>query len=104
MDEINNVIIALSKSVPGATIGQHLNHINLLVGKKVFGFIRKDGLVLKLPQETIKKILNGSTIIRLVMGKKEMKEWVIIAHQNPEEYKKDLSLLKESAAFVSAKN
>jgi hypothetical protein len=104
MEEATKIICSLIKDFPEVTIGKHINHTNFLIGKKVLGFIRKDGLALKLPPETVNKLLQKSTISRLVMGKKEMKEWVVIFHKNPEEYKADKDLLKESITFVSSHN
>lgn len=104
MEEETTVICSLAKDLPEVTIGKHINHTNFLVGKKVFGFIRKDGLALKLPKDKIEKLLDGITVSRLVMGKKEMKEWIVISHKNPEDYKKDKELFKESLVFVSSHN
>ena len=36
------------------------------------------------------------------MGKRTMKEWIVIEHPKPADYKKDLALFKEAKAFVEA--
>jgi hypothetical protein len=36
------------------------------------------------------------------MGKRTMKEWIVIEHPKPADYKKDLPLFKEAKAFVEA--
>jgi hypothetical protein len=33
-----------------------------------------------------------------------MKEWAVIEHNDPKEYKRDLKLFKEVIAFVSSKD
>jgi hypothetical protein len=37
-------------------------------------------------------------------GKSRKKEWAVIKHKDPKEYKKDLKLFKEAIAFVSLKD
>ena len=36
------------------------------------------------------------------MGKRTMKEWIVIEHAQPADYKKDLALFREAEAFVEA--
>jgi hypothetical protein len=36
------------------------------------------------------------------MGKRTMKEWIVIERSKPADYKKDLALFNEAKAFVEA--
>ena len=38
----------------------------------------------------------------LTMSKQTMKEWIVIEHPKPADYKNDLALFKEAKAFVEA--
>jgi len=58
---------------------------------------------MKLPKEKIAELADRRDVSMLVMGKRVMKEWVVVAHKNPGAYKKDLELFKISAAFAQQK-
>jgi len=79
-------------------------HATFLIRKKVFAFTRSSGpgVALKLPKEKIAALLQRENITPLTMGKRTMKEWIVIEHPKPAEYKKDLALFKEARAFVDA--
>jgi predicted DNA-binding protein (MmcQ/YjbR family) len=79
-------------------------HATFLTGKKVFAFTRSSGpgVALKLPKERIAALLQREDITPLTMGKRTMKEWIVIEHPKPADYKKDLALFKEAKAFVEA--
>ena len=79
-------------------------HATFLTGKKVFAFTRSSGpgVALKLPKERIAALLEREDITPLTMGKRTMKEWIVIEHPKPTDYKKDLPLFKEAKAFVEA--
>ncbi|HEX4576984.1 MAG TPA: hypothetical protein VH117_06510 [Edaphobacter sp.] len=59
-------------------------------------------VVLKLPKERIAVLLQRDDITLLTMGKRTMKEWIVIERAKPTDYKKDLALFKEAKAFVEA--
>ncbi len=73
-----------------------------ILANKVFAFIQGESVVLKLPKERAKELLDKKQASQLVMGKRAMKEWVVITHQHPEEYQQDEKLFKEAIAFVSS--
>jgi hypothetical protein len=79
-------------------------HATFLIKKKVFAFTRSSGpgVALKLPKERIAALLQRGDITLLTMGKRTMKEWIVIEHTKPADYKKDLALFKEAKAFVEA--
>ena len=79
-------------------------HATFLIGKKVFAFTRSSGpgVALKLPKERIAALLERDEITQLTMGKRTMKEWIVLEHAKLADYKKDLALFKEAKAFVEA--
>lgn len=101
-NELDVFLTALVGKLPKATVGQKFGHVNFTVGKKVFAFTRPDGVAMKLPLPTVDSLVLQKKAARLIMGKKVMKEWVLLKHPKPADYKADLNLFKESLAFVSA--
>jgi len=101
-----DLVDALSKllaALPGVVEETTATHATFLTNKKVFAFTRKGGgVALKLPTERIDDLLQREDVIPLTMGKRTMKEWVLLNHAKPSFYKKDLVLFKEAIAFVSA--
>jgi hypothetical protein len=102
------LVIALSNflaPLPKVTEQKTGTHVTFRVGKKIFAFTRgggHPGVALKLPQERIGELLQREEISLLVMGKRTMTEWILLDHDNPASYKKDLVLFKEAMAFVAA--
>jgi hypothetical protein len=72
-------------------------------GDKVFAFIQGDGVALKLPKDKIQALVEARQAEPLVMGKRTMKEWVVIRHEKPEQYQQDEALFKAAIAFVASK-
>jgi hypothetical protein len=80
-------------------------HATFLIDDKIFAFTRGGGgrgVALKLPQPRIAELLCRKEISLLVMGKRTMTEWILLDHDSPASYKKDLVLFKEAMAFVAA--
>jgi len=102
------LVIALSKllmPLPGVSEKKTETHATFLVNDKVFAFTRSGSVgrvALKLPKERIVELLQREEISLLTMGKRTMKEWILLAHTRPVSYKKDLALFKEAIVFVSA--
>lgn len=99
--ELDSFLVALIGKLPKVTVGQKFGHVNFTVGKKVFAFSRPDGVALKLPELTVDALVAKKKAARLVMGKRVMKEWALLKHAKPADYRGDLGLFKESLAFVS---
>src|SRR5258708_58433 len=102
-NELDAFLAFLIGKLPKVTVTQKFGHVNFTVKKKVFAFTQPEGLVVKLPLERAKQLASQKKAVLLVMGKREMKEWVILKHLKPGDYRKDLGLFKESVAFVSSK-
>lgn len=101
-NELDLFLTALVGKLPKVTVGQKFGHVNFTVGKKVFAFSRPDGVAMKLPLPTVDALVQKKKAARLVMGTKVMKEWVMLRHPKPADYRADLPLFKESAVFVSS--
>ena len=95
---------SLLRPLPDVTEEKTETHATFLIGRKVFAFTRNSGpgVALKLPNERIAALLQRDNITLLTMGKRTMKEWIVIEHPTPADYKKDLALFKEAMAFVEA--
>ena len=101
--DVRAVLVAMLGKVPGVVVKRKLNSSNFAVKKKVFAFTKGDGMVLKLPPKTVKKLIQAKAATMLVMGKRTMKEWVVIPLKDPAVARKHLTLLKEAKRFVSSK-
>jgi hypothetical protein len=101
------LVIALSQllmPLSGVSERKTGTHATFLVNDKVFAFTRSGGVggvALKLPKERIAELLQREEVSPLVMGKRTMKEWVLLERAKPASYKKDLALFKEAIVFVS---
>jgi hypothetical protein len=93
---------SLVGSLPGITEKQFPNHISFFTGKNVFVFTSRTNnrVVLKLPKERIATLLQRDDLTLLTMGKRTMKEWIVIERTNVADYKKDFVLFKEAKTFV----
>jgi|GraSoiStandDraft_43_1057313.scaffolds.fasta_scaffold265711_1 hypothetical protein len=57
------------------------HNTSFLIGKKIFALTKGDGVVVKLPKEKIKELVDRVNVEPLVMGIRVMKEWVIIKYR-----------------------
>lgn len=91
-------------TLPGVTEEKTETHATFLIGDKIFAFTRNGGgMALKLPRERIAELVRQEDFKPLTMGKRTMKEWMLIDHRKTADYKKDLELFKEAMAFVAVK-
>lgn len=63
-------------ALPGASIGRALSNEGLMVNGKLFAFLRRDNLVVKLPLERVAEVIDAGTGAIAVMGQRTMKQWV----------------------------
>ena len=103
--EITEVLSAMLGGIVGVRVKVNGSRSNYTVGEKekIFAFTRKEGVVLKLPQERVKALEEARGAAAFVMGKKKMKEWVVVPYENAKTLSKDLKLVKEAMAFTEAK-
>jgi hypothetical protein len=99
-----DTLSSLIGSLPGVSEKQLPNHASFFNGKNIFVFTShtSNRVILKLPKERIAALLQRKEVTQLTMGKRTMKEWIVIEHPKPADYKKDLPLFKEAKAFVEA--
>ena len=100
--ELIAALSTLIGSLPGVSERQFPNHTSFFAGRNVFAFTSRTSnrVVLKLPKERIATLLQLANVTLLTMGKRTMKEWIVIERNKPNDYKKDLALFKEAKAFV----
>jgi hypothetical protein len=103
--EITEALTAMVDGVAGVKVKPFGARANYTVGakQKIFAFTRKDGVVLKLPAERVKALQETHRASALVMGKKTMKEWVVMPYADAAALRRDLKLLKEAMRFAELK-
>jgi len=101
-NDLSTVLVTMLEELPDVVVGRKSSFTNFTVRRKVFAFTKDDGVVLKLPPETVTTLLTRKTATLLVMGKRTMKEWVVIRYKLPADAKKHLSLFKEARDYVSS--
>jgi hypothetical protein len=103
--ELVAAISRLLSSLDGVSEKKSGTHASFLVGGKVFAFTRGGGgggVALKMPRERIEHLTERDDVAMLTMGKRTMKEWILLEHREPAEYGKDLPLFQEAMAYVFA--
>jgi hypothetical protein len=88
--------------LPGTTVNGKFGGVSFFIGGKVFAFSRPKGLVLKLPPEAMEKALATREAQPLVMGKRVMRDWALLALASRESYTEELPLLKTAMKFVAS--
>jgi hypothetical protein len=103
--EMTELLTAMLIGMPVVSSMNYGKRANFMIGekKKIFAFTRKDGVALKLPAARVQGLTETRGASALVMGKKTMKEWLLMPYENAAALKKDLKLLKEAIAFTEAK-
>jgi hypothetical protein len=96
------ILTKLLAGIPEVSVGEHIHHANFLVGKKVFAFVKGSGVAVKLPRKTAEDMVKTNKATPLFMGKRVMKEWVVIEHEDPEAFRSDLQLFMTSIGYVSS--
>jgi hypothetical protein len=87
----------------GAEVTQKFGNASFSISGKVFAFTRPDGLVLKLPADILAQVLAEREAGDLVMGKRVMREWVLLRMKDAEGYRDELDLLRAAMDFVGRK-
>jgi len=69
----------LAKRISGCTLGVDMGHGCLMIDNKIFAFTRADesGAIM-LPEARITELVNDGEIRNLVMGKRTLREWVVV--------------------------
>jgi hypothetical protein len=91
----------LASRISGSAAGIDRGHGCLMVDNKIFAFTRPDeSAVLKLPEARIAELTTDNSEIQLlIMGKRTMREWIVIPNiAAPGNY----NLLLEAKAYVAS--
>lgn len=91
----------LARRISGSTAGLDRGHGCLMIGNRIFAFTRPDeSAALKLPEARIAELIAADSEIQLlVMGKRTMREWVVIPNIAAPG---NTSLLLEAKAYVAS--
>ena len=87
-------------ALKGAEVREKFGGASFFVGENVFAFTRPRGLVLKLPAEMVVKVVAEREATALTMGKRVMKEWVVLELGDVEGYRGEVALMREAMKFV----
>ncbi len=84
------------------SVGRALRNDVLMVGGKIFGFLKGDRLVLKLPTIRAAQLVEAGAAIPFTSGSRVMKQWVAVAA--PAATHDDLwrTLLDDARMYVAA--
>src|SRR6185437_2806618 len=90
----------LAGRVSGSTVGTDFGHGCLMIDNKIFAFTRPDeSAALKLPEARIAGLVSNGEICHLTMGKRTMREWVVVPNIAAPG---NLELLQEAMAYVAS--
>jgi TfoX/Sxy family transcriptional regulator of competence genes len=92
----------VATKLPGAEARAKFGGASFFVDGKVFAFSRPKGLVLKLPPEVLAELLATREAEHLTMGKRVMRDWVLLRHSSQEAYVDEVTLLLSAMDFVRA--
>jgi len=92
--------VDLARQISGTTAAIERGHGCLMVNNRIFAFTRPDESgALKLPEARITELVADGEIRHLTMGKRTMREWVVIPDiASPG----NLPLLLEARAYVAS--
>ena len=88
------------RELKGAEVRAKFGGASFFIGEKVFAFTRPRGLVMKLPAEMVAKVVAEREASALVMGKRVMKEWVVLESGDVEGYRGEGELMRVAMKFV----
>ena len=90
----------LAERISGSTVGIDFGHGCLMIDNKIFAFTRPDeSAALKLPEARIAGLVSDGEIRHLTMGRRTMREWVVVPNIAAPG---NLKLLHEAMAYVAS--
>lgn len=90
----------LAKKISGSTADIDRGHGCLMTGNKIFAFTRPDeSAALKLPEARIAQLLLDSELRQMVMGKRTMRQWIVVPNIDTP---LNLKLLLEARDYVAS--
>jgi hypothetical protein len=101
--DLSAALTAMLDKMPGVVITKKMNSTNFTAKNKVFAFTKgRETVVLKLPPDTVERVLTSKKGTLLVMGKKTMKEWVAVPCYSEGDCRSLLSFFKDGMIYVSS--
>lgn len=95
---VRELAILLQREFPKIEVQEKFRNLSFSVGKKVVGFTRgEDAVALKLPAERVDVLQEERGWKALVMGKRVMKEWIVVGRGD----RWEIELFREAVEFVS---
>lgn len=88
--------------LPQASVVRKPSGAMFQAGAKIFAFTRPEGVALKLPEARIAQLVESRDASFLVMGKKTMREWVLLRYTGPGDYLQDGKVFAEAMEFVAS--
>ena len=68
-------------ALPGASIGRALSNEGLMVHGKLFAFLLRGQLIVKLPVERVAEVIGAGTGAPATMGTRTMKQWLEVTRE-----------------------
>lgn len=82
--------------------GKMFGHPAYYVGGKLFASLYMKGVCIKLPEARVKELLTKDDYSPFQPMGKTMKEWIMITHNNSNDYLKDKTIFQESLQYVTS--
>jgi hypothetical protein len=104
--DYKKVLDELLSSDPRVRTGQMFGYPAYYTGKKAFLSLYENGISLKLPEKTVKLLLetDPTTEPFQPMAGRIMREWILIHAKSPEDYRQYSPIFEESIQFVILQN
>jgi hypothetical protein len=99
---VNALAEWVERILPQATVVRKPSGAMFQTGAKIFAFTRPEGVAMKLPEACIAKLVESRDASFLVMGKKTMREWVLLRYSSPGDYLTDGKLFGEALEYVAS--
>jgi hypothetical protein len=103
--EIKKVVDSILLKYPLVQSGKMFGYPAYYVNKKLVACIYESGVGIKVPEDVAKTLIGKEGIGHFhPLGRPEMKEWIQINHQKPDDYLEDTAIFEASVNFVSSIN
>ena len=100
--DVKEALDGLLLDIPGVKPGRMFGYPAYYVSGKMFACAYGDGVGLKLPAPLAAELLAKPGVSPFVpLGRREMKEWVFILRDEPEQYSADLVTFETSYTYVA---
>jgi hypothetical protein len=103
--EHKRVLDAMLLDIAAVRPGKMFGYPGYYVDRKLFACVMGDAIAIKLPEATVRALIaaDGAEIEPFrAMGGRTMREWVQIRRKDPDRYRGDEEILRDSVAFVAA--